>query len=121
MSTCWNLRVMRSAALALLMFMCIDVGVDLWQGETGDSDSREVGLASACPMPGVTTISASPAQPPLNQSMHECFCCCSHLETQPQTVVFVFLESSPREPERATTHFLTPDPSPIYHPPQQIL
>ena len=109
---------MRLAAVLLLTLMCLDLGMDLWQGETGDSDS-DMTLSSVIPGQTFARISMSPIQSGSKDFTHECFCCCSHLETQAVVIISVTLESSPTHSE-VPAHSLDPDLVRIYHPPQYV-
>lgn len=109
---------MRFAAVFLLTLMCLDIGMDLWQGETGDSDSGMT-LAGAVPGQTFVAISEGPTRSDSKDFAHECFCCCSHLEPQEIAIVSVTLESSPTNSE-LPTYFLDPDLVRIYHPPQYV-
>jgi hypothetical protein len=109
---------MRFAAAILLILMCLDLGMDLWQGELGDSDSAEAVLSIAG-SPEVVTISSGEPHSDSKDFVHECFCCCSHLETQGPPIVSIVFESSAAYSE-TSPQSLDPDRADIYHPPQHI-
>jgi hypothetical protein len=108
--------MMRAVAITLLLFMCCDLGMDLVTGESGDF----IDLSSA--MSHASKPESNPSQSDLSPSpdtkqTHECFCCCSHIEHQSPTVVYVEFGSTARwvsVPQKK----LDPDPIYIYHPPQ---
>ena len=108
---------MRFAAIVLLSLMCIDLGMDLWLGETGEFYSGELVLSTAHTGQSVLDISVPPLQPGSKDFHHECFCCCSHIEQHITTIIAVYLESGPSYSSRSIRPSDT-DLSPIYHPPQ---
>ena len=111
---------MRLAAILLLSLMCLDLGMDLWQGEMGDSDSAETTVISIYTAQMPLSISSGGQQSKTTDFNHECFCCCSQLEQQGAVTVAVVLESNPSRSD-ATAHSLDSDPVRIYHPPQHIV
>ena len=111
------LLMMRLAAVGLLALMFVDLGMDLWQGERGDSNSDEANLSFFYTGQPDPSISTEPQQSGTEPFQHECFCCCSHIEQQGSIIVSVTLESSPSESDR-TVVSSDPDLYPDYHPPQ---
>jgi len=109
--------MMRFAAIGLLALMCIDIGMDLCLGETGESYSDEVVISAPRTGQSVLVISGQPVQPGSKDFNHECFCCCSHIEQHTTAITGVHLEGGPSYFNRSISSSDT-DLIPIYHPPQ---
>ena len=108
---------MRVAAIALLVFMCVDIGLDFVHGENGDTGPGDPGLVlvrSLAVAPEITSDVQSKTE--RNSSIHECFCCCNHLLLKLPAVVSVVLDSGP---SLVSGSPYMPDPEliPVYHPP----
>lgn len=112
--------VMRLAAVILLSLMFLDVGMDLWQGEIGDSDSNDSNISSIYASPMPLHISAGSQNSASQDINHECFCCCSHLEPQSPITFPVLFQSTSNQSE-TSPHALSADLSPAYHPPQFVV
>ena len=112
------LPMMRLVAVALLALMCVDLGMDMLQGERGDSDSDHT-ISAFSSGRTILNISADTQRSGQNDSEHECFCCCNHVEQESTTVIAVIFESSPNYSHRIV---LSSEPGfvSIYHPPQSI-
>ena len=108
---------MRLAAVALLTLMCVDLGMDLWQGETGDSNFDATNLSTPYTGQTALSISAGPEKPGPRDFDHECFCCCSHLEQQNAAIASIVLESG-RNYFHGAANSSDPDLFPIHPPPQ---
>ena len=108
--------MMRMAAATLLLLMVFDLGADVLYGETGDfllampisSDSQAT----------FATLAAD-GQNNSSDSIHECFCCCSHLEQGTPTTIHIALDST-QSLLRISMPLPDPDPVLIYHPPLQL-
>lgn len=108
---------MRVAAITLLALMCLDLGMDFVQGETGDSQDAVVSFFVARTAPVLTASTPTSSS---NDLSHECFCCCSHLEPQGSLIVSVILKSNPGYSD-GVARSLDPE---LFHgnpPPQAIL
>ena len=112
--------MMRAAAIFLLAFMCLDLGMDLWHGETGDFDSQEIVLSVIGHGHRPAVVSAATPNSNSGDSVHECFCCCSHLEAQGSLIVSVILEINPGYSD-SVARSLDPELFHSYPPPQSIL
>lgn len=116
--------MMRAAAILLLCFMCLDLCLDLVYGETGDTEVQDPVMAAAASAPGssstLLTASGASALPESGHgSLHECFCCCSHLEEPvPAELAMELLTSAAtREMDHPSPD---PDILPLYPPPQAV-
>jgi hypothetical protein len=81
--------MMRLAALALLALMFVDLGTDLLYGERGER------LESVPTLSGAELTIQRALPPGQDNSLHECFCCCSHIEPQVSLVPEVLFISTP--------------------------
>jgi hypothetical protein len=108
--------MIRIGAVALLLFMAFDFGVDLWHGEVWDSDSSVTSIAGLQP-PSSGGISGASDETDIR---HECVCCCTHVEHQATVTIAINLETSPGS---TITRAIRPDPArlPIFHPPQRFV
>jgi hypothetical protein len=96
--------------------MCFDLGADLLHGETGDFASA----SSTSSYPAQTMDSPQLiGQESSGSFVHECFCCCAHLEQALPTAIQIAIKSSPSI-ITISTPLPDPDPVYIYHPPQAL-
>jgi hypothetical protein len=109
----------RVAAVVLLTLMCLDLGMDLWHGETSEFAATE-NTTTHYAAPTSLSISGGFQQSGTEDSSHECFCCCSHLEQQGPVIVSLILESTPSYSD-FSTRSAEPDLVHIYPPPKQII
>ena len=105
--------MMRMAAATLLLLMVFDIGADVLYGETGDF---LLAMPISSHSQATFTSVAADGQNSSSDSIHECFCCCSHLEQEVPSTFHVSLNIS-QSSVRISTPLPDPDPVHIYHPP----